>query len=289
MLLDFSGAPHGGKIKLLPEAFSQSTITPVGVVDHTIVGSGEQGFAFFKDSSGNEATFINNLDGELWELMPLDRVADARVAGNSFVLDGKRCGLLSIEHADNGDPDHFGFTEAQLESDIWLHNRLAEIFDWPRRKITEPTGNGARGLGYHSMWLGTPFERPDGTTPWTDTAGKTCPGRPARVTQWNEILLPAFLRGGGGDWFDMATEKDLKDAIREVFHLPESGLAVPPGQPHNGNLGVKLLGVVQDEANTLNALQSAIEAVRRDVNLQGDDEAKIIAKLNEVESMLPRP
>src|SRR5215207_9118264 len=130
MLLDLSGAPHGGKIKLLPEAFSQSTITPVGVVDHTIVGSGAGAFAFFHDDTGAEATFINNLDGELWELMPLDRVADARVAGNSFMLDGKRCGLLSIEHADNGDPDHFGFTQAQIESSIWLHNRLAEIFDW---------------------------------------------------------------------------------------------------------------------------------------------------------------
>lgn len=288
MLLDFSGAPHGGKIKLLPEALSQSTITPVGVVDHTIVGSGEQGFAFFKDSSGNEATFINNLDGELWELMPLDRLADAQVEGNLFMLDGKQCGLLSIEHGDNGDPDNFGFTQAQIESDIWLHNRLAEIFGWPRRKITAPTGEGARGLGYHSMWLDTPFEHHDHTTPWTQVAGKTCPGHPARVTQWNEILLPAFLHGGGGDWFDMATENDLKNAIREVFHLPESGLAVPQGQPHNGNLGAKLLGLLQHQNTVVDAVQDAIAAVRADVKLQGDDEAKIIAKLSEVESMLPR-
>jgi hypothetical protein len=139
--------------------------------------------------------------------------------GNSFMLDGKRCGLLSIEHGDNGDPDNFGFTQAQIESDIWLHNRLAEIFGWPRRKITAP---------------------------------------------------------------------DLKNAIREVFHLPESGFAVPQGQAHNGNLGANLLGLLQHQNTVVDAVQGAIAAVRADVKLQGDDEAKIVAKLNEVESMLPQ-
>jgi hypothetical protein len=217
MLVDFSGSPHGGKTKLLPEAYKQTQITPVGIVDHSIVGSGLGAYYYFRDLTGSESTFINNLDGELWQLMPCDRRADAQVDGNLFTLDGLLCGLLSIEHADNGDPDNFAFTRAQLDSDIWLHDKLARRFNWPRRRCSAPTGDGARGLGFHSMWLDTRYMRPDRTQPWTTAAGKTCPGRPVRVRQWETILLPAFINGTPTQEDPMAafTEADIRRFVQE--------------------------------------------------------------------------
>jgi hypothetical protein len=38
-LISFSGSPHGGDHKLLPEWNSQPRITPTTIIDHSIVGS----------------------------------------------------------------------------------------------------------------------------------------------------------------------------------------------------------------------------------------------------------
>jgi hypothetical protein len=38
-LISFAGSPYGGSHKLLPEWRSQPNITPVLIIDHSIVGS----------------------------------------------------------------------------------------------------------------------------------------------------------------------------------------------------------------------------------------------------------
>ncbi|HEU4396784.1 MAG TPA: N-acetylmuramoyl-L-alanine amidase [Actinomycetota bacterium] len=159
-LLSFAGSPHGGSHKLLPEWQSQPRITPVLIIDHSIVGSALGAWWYFHDSTGIESHFIirgrrsGSADGHIWQLMDTDRRADANWQANDKAI--------SIETEDDGDPDTQPWTTAQLQSLIWLHNKLARIYPTIRRR--EASDCDGPGLGYHSK-LGTP-------SCWTPVAGK---------------------------------------------------------------------------------------------------------------------
>jgi hypothetical protein len=203
-LISFSGSPHGGAHKLLPEWNSQPRITPTTIIDHSIVGSALGAWYFFRDRTGIESHFIvrgapsGSQDGRIWQLMDTGRRADANRNANAFAI--------SIETEDNGDPDHFPWSRAQLESLRWLHAKLRAVHPTiPRRRCPSPAGGG---LGHHTMW-GAP-------SPWTPVAGKTCPGRPVRVRQWEQILLPAFINGTTEEEFIVASREELRS---ELMHM----------------------------------------------------------------------
>jgi N-acetylmuramoyl-L-alanine amidase len=159
-LISFAGSPHGGSHKLLPEWRSQPRITPVLIIDHSIVGSAIGAWWYFHDSTGIESHFIirgrrsGSADGHIWQLMDTDRRADANHQANNKAI--------SIETEDDGDPDTQPWTTAQLQSLIWLHNKLARLY--PRIRRREATDCDGPGLGYHSR-LGAP-------SCWTPVAGK---------------------------------------------------------------------------------------------------------------------
>jgi hypothetical protein len=157
---------------------------------------------YFRDSTGIESHFIvrgapsGSADGHVWQLMDTGRQADANLNANAFAI--------SIETEDNGDPDDFPWSRAQLESLRWLHAKLRAVHPTiPRRRCPRPSGGG---LGYHSMW-GAP-------SAWTPVVGKTCPGRPVRVRQWQQILLPAFLEE---EVNDLGTFEGFSGNGRESF------------------------------------------------------------------------
>jgi N-acetylmuramoyl-L-alanine amidase len=208
-LIDFSGAPHGGRQKLLPEWRSQPPITPTVIIDHSIVGSARGAYWYFRDSTGIESHFIvcgapsGAADGEIWQLMDTGRRADANHDANAYAI--------SIETEDNGDPDNYPWSDAQLDSLKWLHNTLVRYHPTiKRQKVGDCNGPG---LAYHSIW-GAP-------SCYTPSAGKTCPGKPVRVNQWNNILLPAFLSGQGGEGDDLNQEQHNR--LKNIH----AGLVVP--------------------------------------------------------------
>jgi N-acetylmuramoyl-L-alanine amidase len=177
-------------------------MTPTTIIDHSIVGSALGAWYYFRDRTGVESHFIvrgapsGSEDGRIWQLMDMGRRADANLNANAFAI--------SIETEDNGDPDHFPWSRAQLESLRWLHAKLRAVHPTiPRRRCRSTSGGG---LGHHSMW-GAP-------SPWTPVAGKTCPGRPVRVRQWEQILLPAFLRE---EFNDLGTFEGFSGRGRESF------------------------------------------------------------------------
>lgn len=148
---------------------------PAVIIDHSIVGSAEGAYdGFERESNPLESHFIVDLDGEIIQLIDTDRTADANYHANPFAI--------SIETADRGDPDTQPWTYEQLVSLVRLHHWLAETHNVPRRQC--PAWDEG-GLGYHTLF-GAPSH-------WTPVA-KSCPGR-ARIKQWNEILLPAFIAG----------------------------------------------------------------------------------------------
>jgi N-acetylmuramoyl-L-alanine amidase len=203
-LLNFAGSPHGGARKLLPEWRSQPRITPTTIIDHSIVGSALGAWWYFHDSTGIESHFIVNKRGVIWQLMDTGREADANLRANRFAI--------SIETEDNGHPDTDPWTQAQLESLNWLHNKLRAVHRTiPRRRCPSEAGGG---LGHHTQF-GAPSE-------WTPTA-KTCPGKPVRVRQWERLLLPAFLSGEQIGGLSMADAQDILDRLTGIYHLLAEG------------------------------------------------------------------
>jgi N-acetylmuramoyl-L-alanine amidase len=186
-LLSFSGAPHGGRQRHLPEWQSQPRITPRAIIDHSIVGTGEQGFRHFRDNSALESHFIVENNGEVWQLMDTGRQADANLNGNSYAV--------SIETGDFGDPDRQPWTRPQLESLIWLHEAIRDAHPTiPRRRSR--SCSDPNGLGYHTLH-GSP-------SCWTPVR-KSCPGT-VRKSQWAQVLLPAFLNPDLGEDMPLSSE-----------------------------------------------------------------------------------
>lgn len=281
-LLNFAGSPHGGSLKLLPEWDSQPKITPTQILDHTIVGTALGAWWYFHDSTGIESHFIirgrrsGDADGHIWQLMDTGREADANLQANDKAI--------SIETEDNGARPIEPWSQAQLDSLVWLHNKLVAIH--PSIKRQNATSCTRAGLGYHSQ-LGAPSCR-------TPSAGKDCPA-PARIGQWSMRLLPAFL--------DPTTEEDLTimdDATREYldkqFELTRIGdVAGDAGDTHDstslegvgrqvqavdGLVRKALYGVTRGEADTHDTL--SIEGVHRRIDT-------LEAKLDQLLAALPPP
>jgi hypothetical protein len=223
-LISFRGSPHGGSHKLLPEWNRQPRITPTTIIDHSIVGSALGAWFYFRDQTGIESHFIvrgarsGSADGHIWQLMDTGRQADANLNANAFAI--------SIETEDNGDPDDFPWSRAQLDSLRWLHARLRAVHPTiPRRRCPSPRGGG---LGYHSMW-GAP-------SPWTPVRGKllamdTLVPTPDGLLALREIKIGATVFDERGEPCKVtATYDDLPErAWRIVF---DDGLEVLAGGEH---------------------------------------------------------
>jgi hypothetical protein len=223
-LISFRGSPHGGSHKLLPEWNRQPRITPTTIIDHSIVGSALGAWFYFRDQTGIESHFIvrgarsGSADGHIWQLMDTGRQADANLNANAFAI--------SIETEDNGDPDDFPWSRAQLDSLRWLHARLRAVHPTiPRRRCPSPRGGG---LGYHSMW-GAP-------SPWTPVRGKllamdTLVPTPDGLLALREIKVGATVFDERGEPCKVtATYDDLPErAWRIVF---DDGLEVLAGGEH---------------------------------------------------------
>jgi N-acetylmuramoyl-L-alanine amidase len=223
-LISFSGSPHGGDHKLLPEWNSQPRITPTTIIDHSIVGSALGAWYYFRDQTGLESHFIvcgapsGSQDGRIWQLMDTGRRADANYHANAFAI--------SIETEDNGDPDHYPWSTAQLASLRWLHAKLRAVHPTiPRRRCPSSAGGG---LGHHSMW-GAP-------SPWTPVAGKllaldTLVPTPGGLRALREITVGSIVFDERGEPCNVtATYDDLPErAWRIVFG---DGLEVLAGGEH---------------------------------------------------------
>lgn len=262
-LLSFAGSPHGGVHKLLPEFDSQPRITPTTIIDHSIVGSALGAFLFFRDSTGIESHFIVDLNGEIWQLMDTGREADANLEANRYAI--------SIETADNGNPDSFPWTANQLESLSWLHNKLRAVHPTiPRKKAT---GCESGGLGYHSQW-GAP-------SCWTPAVGKTCPGT-IRKQQWNEILVPKFLSGEEVEEDMTPEQSDMLERVHNVLLKGHARQNNPIDNLYGNVIDIEQAMIVPGTTTAEEAFNILFARVRNIENIVTglvDDEEKILAAI----------
>lgn len=91
------------------------------------------------------------------------------------------------------------------------------------------------------------------------------------------------------DWWDdvdAATAQVIMErAVRNVFSVTEK-VKVPRGQTNNDNFVVTLTTGAQSTFNSLNQIKAAQAAVQEDVDLQGDDEEKILTALAAAEAAI---
>src|SRR5215217_5378017 len=157
-------------------------------------------------------------DGHIWQLMDTGRQADANLNANAFAI--------SIETEDNGDPDDFPWSRAQLASLRWLHAKLRAVHPTiPRRRCPSPRGGG---LGYHTMW-GAP-------SAWTPVAGKllaldTLVPTPDGLLALREIRVGATVFDERGEPCKVtATYDDLPERAWRIMF--DDGLEVLAGGEH---------------------------------------------------------
>jgi hypothetical protein len=221
----------------------------------------------FRDQSNLESHFIVALDGEIWQLMDTGREADANLDANRFAI--------SIETADNGDPNTFGWTHAQLDSLTWLHNKLVTVHPTiQRKKVTSCTSGG---LGYHSQ-LGAP-------SCFTPAVGKTCPGKPVRVNQWNAVLLPAFLNATPPEEEDMTSEQAKQ--LARIHDALFQGHAIDHSEPLDNLFEVAakthealIVPGTTTAEEAFNLLFARVRTIEKAVLGLSDDEANVLAAIS---------
>lgn len=189
---------------------------------HTIVGR----------APAHAAHFSVRGDGHIIQSRDTRYQSAANLYGNPRVI--------AIENEDHGPgfPAWSGsnvppLTTAQVEANAAILRWAHETHGVPLQLCpdSQPT---SRGLAYHRQGIDGNFGsyrypgRVSGGELWTEHFGKVCPGD-RRISQLPMIL--DLARDGGKDWFDMATEKDLRKIVREELRaLLGDVITVPPNE-----------------------------------------------------------
>ena len=234
----------------LPENQTAGTIRPTQVILHTVVGSGNP-YGYFATQSNLESHFWVSLTGGIHQFMDCTRQADANYEANVRAI--------SVETADNGDPDHYPWQPPQIKA-------ILDIIRWVHATYGVPIVRcpawDAPGVGYHTMW-GAPSH-------WTPVA-KTCPGA-ARIQQFPEILRLA----AGGSELDM----QLSDPIN-------SAEAVFDGWTVN-HVYDWMLRVTLTHGQVLTGLTKAVAALAAGQTIAQADLNTIQADLDDIQATLAR-
>jgi hypothetical protein len=173
----------------LPEFASEPLITPTQLIFHTMVGTLAGTERMFRDASSLESHYGLGCrrcpsGAALWQWMQLDRQADANRAANARAHAVETC-----DHFTGGTYTNPPWDPDQVHMLIELGRWECDHFAIPRRICRTPTDPG---LGWHGMWDNTRFELADGTSPWSPSAGKSCPN-PTRRAQLLTIIFPAII------------------------------------------------------------------------------------------------
>lgn len=162
--------------KRIPAGDNDPGIIPALAILHVAVTNIASLFPYFRSGSGGvESHFYIRRDGTVEQYRSVFREADANLGANSYLVDGKRFGAVSIETAGMG-PGRW--TEEQKraieELLLWLHEehqiRLAPVV------VSRPT-LATGGVSYHSRFRN-----------WSPVV-KSCPG-PRRIRQYHDWLKP---------------------------------------------------------------------------------------------------
>lgn len=227
----------GARWRPLPEQGTQRRIKPTQLVLHSAVGRGSVWGYFAKASVVVESTFWIGLDGRAEQYMDSAEKAEAQALGNPRAI--------SVETADDGHPDRFPWTDAQVET-------LAQLAAWCHREHGIPLrvcpSWDAPGIGYHRLWR-----------QWNPNT-HSCPGT-VRVRQVPQIIARAQQIVSGETPAPAPTEDDMPLTPADVKLILET--KVPSGiiRGQSGQTVEWLLATAAAAAH--DARRAAAEAVAR--------------------------
>ena len=167
-------------VKNIPPGVNDPGIIPCGVVLHVRDGLGDSLHDYFDGPSGGiESHGYIRLTGVSEQYRSIFSEADAQLDGNSFIVDGKRFGFVSLETEGRAAGEWTAEQVAEIQRWIlWVRDQ-AKAAGYPFPLEECPAWNKP-GVGYHTMW-GSPSH-------WTPSV-KTCPG-PDRIKQFHDVLVP---------------------------------------------------------------------------------------------------
>jgi hypothetical protein len=189
----------------LPENETQRALNPTQFIVHTAVDhpGPTNLFGFFKRTDVTvESHWWLRMDGTLEQFIDTNVEAHANLKGNRFAL--------SVETEDEGSPATTPWSPEQVDT-------LVELLVFVNREHGIPlqimTDWASPGVGWHSMWGFVDGVNLTGgylVSPWTNSRGKTCPGK-LRIQQFINDVLPRAqaLIGSGeenmdlGDWYQV--------------------------------------------------------------------------------------
>ena len=187
-------------------------------------------FGYFNQKGIADSHFYVRKDGTVEQYVDTAYQAYADLQGNDATISIETQGGLHNTQSEK-------WTPAQVES-------LAQIYAWAVKthgiplkiaKDSIPTGTSSHGLSWHRLGIDGNFPggilhgRKPGGMHYSRSRGKVCPGN-AKIRQVPDVFARAqqILNGtpAGGttppttkkDWFDMATKKDLEDAVWAVLN-----------------------------------------------------------------------
>lgn len=173
----------GARHRLIPAGTNDPPITVIGAILHVDAGNSKSLYGYFSEKSdGIESHFHIPKEGAPEQYRDTGREADANLKANSFVVNGKRYGFVSIETQGYGSGE---WNAHQLQEIKELLLWLSDTHNFSLRRC--PDWNQS-GVGYHTMW-GAPSQ-------WTPVA-KSCPG-PDRIEQFNDVLVPWMAQAHHG-------------------------------------------------------------------------------------------
>lgn len=191
----------------LPEASTQSKITPISVIYHSDASNWVTSlFNFFRNSSNLESHFHIDGNGQIEQYIPINVRADANYKANRFWKDGGYRGAVSIETSSSISA-RGPWNNAQRDALVRLTRWITDQAGIPVRQC--PAWD-ASGIGWHIMF-GTPG-------PWTPVA-KSCPG-PARIKQVPGIIEDVAYNPPVKDTFMAAlSEKEQRELLTKTRQI----------------------------------------------------------------------
>jgi hypothetical protein len=228
---------RGAQRRPIPQGANDPNINAVGDVFHIAVSELESLYGIFTDGRGIESTGYIRRDGSVEQYRPYNVECDAQAAGNSWhEASGKRVGLCSWESQGMGEGE---WTDDQVDTIKRIIRMRHTEWGVPLRVC--PTAQSS-GFGYHRLFAA-----------WNPNA-HSCPGD-GRVRQFNNVIVPWMEQGApGGDWFDMATEAELRQAIRD--EVGEALIMVDPAKKETWQLERVLRALLNDEQHLRAAIGS---------------------------------
>lgn len=209
-----------------PNPVSSRRINLVWAILHTIVGTVTGAL------SGRHYHIYVRADGSFVQIQDLLLRSAASVEANPYSI------AIVAEDMGRAFPSWSGsnvppYTSAQVDTIVRILVWICRRFGLPAEAVRDSCLSGTRGVAWHRLGISGNFPswpsifrgRRAGCQSWSHSFGKVCPGD-ARIRQINNVIIPrvrALLAGTPTptptptpeDWFDMASEAQLREIVRE--------------------------------------------------------------------------